>query len=193
GAGGCSYAVLPCRPAEWEPTLSSAALGALLHGVLDRALPQLPPPQRRALEVAVLLADPVGSQPEQRAVCVAFLAVIRQLSAAGPVVLAIDDLQWLDIPSAAVVEFALRRLSREGAGLLASVRDRGDGRSAVAAGTGLAGDRLTRLRIGPLTLGAFQSAVRAMTGAGLSRLTIRRPVRPSGGDPFYGLGLARAP
>ena len=94
GAAERSYTVLSCRPAESEATLSFAALGDLLHGVLDQALPQLPPPQRRALEVALLLADPVGSQPEQRAVCVAFLAVIRQLSAAGPVVLAIDDLQW---------------------------------------------------------------------------------------------------
>src|SRR5262249_29999039 len=101
GAGGCSYAVLPCRPAEWEPTLSSAALGALLHGVLDQALPQLPPPQRRALEVALLLADPVGSQPEQRAVCVAFLAVIRQLSAAGAGGVGHRELPWVGYPGRA--------------------------------------------------------------------------------------------
>jgi hypothetical protein len=179
-----SYTVLSCRPAESEATLSFAALGDLLDGVLDRVLVGLPSPQRRALEVALLLEDPGASPPEQRAVCVAFLAVIRQLSAAGPVVLAIDDLQWLDVASATAVEFALRRLSREGAGLLASVRDPGDGRSAAAAGTGLPAERLTRLRIGPLTPGAFQSAVRATTGAGLSRLTIRRLFDASGGNPF---------
>src|SRR5262249_25768713 len=139
GAARRSYTVLSCRPAESEATLSFAALGDLLHGVLDQALPQLPPPQRRALEVALLLADPVGSQPEQRAVCVAFLAVIRQLSAAGPVVLAIDDLQWLDIPSAAVVGVALRRLRRGGGGPLASVRGRGGRRAAGAAAAGLSG------------------------------------------------------
>jgi hypothetical protein len=38
-AAGRSYTVLSCRPAESEVTLSSAALGDLLDGVLDRALP----------------------------------------------------------------------------------------------------------------------------------------------------------
>ena len=187
-----SYTVLSSRPAESEARLSFAALGDLMDGVLDQALPGLPSPQRRALEVALLLADPVGSPPEQRAVAVAFLAVIRHLSASGPVVLAIDDLQWLDVPSAHAVEFALRRLSREQAGLLASVRDQGDGRPASAARTGLPAERLTRLRIGPLALGAFQSAVQATAGAALSRLTIRRLFDASGGNPFYGLELARA-
>jgi DNA-binding CsgD family transcriptional regulator len=187
-----SYTVLSSRPAESEATLSFAALGDLMDGVLDEALPQLPPPQRRALEVALLLEDPVGSPPEQRAVAVAFLAVIRRLSASGPVILAIDDLQWLDVPSARAVEFALRRLSGERAGLLASVRDPGDERPVSAASTGLPAERLMRMRIGPLTLGAFQSAVRATVGPGLSLLTIRRLFDASGGNPFYGLELARA-
>ena len=124
-AAGRSYTVLSCRPAESEATLSFAALGDLLDGVLGQVLPRLPPPQRRALKVALLLEDPGGSPPEQRAVAVAFLAVIRHLSELGPVVLAVDDLQWLDDPSARVLEFALRRLGGEPTGLLASARDPG--------------------------------------------------------------------
>jgi hypothetical protein len=62
-AAGRSYTVLLCRPAESEATLSFAALGDLLDGVHDRALAGLPPPQRRALEVALLMADPAGSPP----------------------------------------------------------------------------------------------------------------------------------
>jgi DNA-binding CsgD family transcriptional regulator len=191
GAAGRSYIVLSCRPAESEATLSFAALGDLLDGVLDRVLPRLPPPQRRALEVALLLTDPVGRLPEPRAVAVAFLAVIRHLSASRPVVLAVDDLQWLDDPSARVVEFALRRLGGEQVGLLASARDPGQGGPAPTASTGLPAERLTRLRVGPLTLGAFQSAVRATAGPGMSRLTIRRLFDASAGNPFYGLELAR--
>lgn len=191
-AAGRSYTVLSCRPAESEATLSFAALGDLLDAVLDRVLPLLPPPQRRALEVALLLKDPAGSPPGHRAVCVAFLAVLRHLSESGPVVLAVDDLQWLDDPSARVLEFALRWLSGEPAGLLASARDPGRGRPVPAASTGLPAERLTRLRVGPLTFGAFQSAVRATAGSGLSLLTIRRLFAASGGNPFYGLELARA-
>jgi DNA-binding CsgD family transcriptional regulator len=190
-ADGRGYTVLSARPAESEATLSFAALGDLLDGVLDRALPALPPPQRRALEVALLMADPAASPPGQRAVCVAFLAVIRHLSASGLVVIAVDDLQWLDAPSAAVVEFALRRLTEERAGLLASVRDPGSERP-TSATTGLSAERLTRLRIGPLTQDAFGSVIRAGTSSALSRLTIRRLFDASGGNPFYGLELARA-
>src|SRR5215471_8423192 len=191
-AAGRGYTVMSCRPAESEARLSFAALGDLLGGVLEEAVAGLPPPQRRALEVALLLADPAGSPPEQRAVCVAFLGVLRGLAASGPVVVAVDDLQWLDVPSAAAVQFAVRRLSGERAGLLASARIGGGGPAAPAAGTGLPGERVTRLRVGPLPLGAFEPVLRASAGAGLSRLTIRRLFDASGGNPFYGLELARA-
>ena len=169
-----------------------AALGDLMHGLLGQVLPQLPPPQRRALEVALLIADPVGSPPEQRAVCLAFLAVIRHLSASGPVVIAIDDLQWLDLPSAAALEFALRRLGSEPVGLLASVRIQAGGQATPVAGAGLPAGRLTRIQVGPLTVAAFEAALRATVGSRLSRLTVRRLFDSSGGNPFYGLELARA-
>ena len=139
GSAARSYLILSSRPAESEATLSFAALGDLMDGVLGRVLPQLPPPRRRALEVALLMEDPVGSPPEQRAVCLAFLGVIRHLSASGPVVIAIDDLQWLDRPSAAALEFALRRLGSEPVGLLASVRIQAGGQATSAAGAGLPG------------------------------------------------------
>ena len=191
GAAVRSYTILSARPAESEATLSFAALGDLMDGVLAGVLPQLPPPQRRALEVALLMEDPAGSPPEQRAVCVAFLSVIRLLSASGPVVVAIDDLQWTDRPSAAALEFALRRLGSEPVGLLASVRVQ-SGHAVSAAGSGLPAGRLTRMQVGPLTMAAFEAALRASAGAWLSRLTIRRLFDASGGNPFYGLELARA-
>jgi len=191
-AAARSYLILSSRPAESEATLSFAALGDLMDRVLGQVLPQLPPPQRRALEVALLMEDPVGSPPEQRAVCLAFLGVIRHLSASGPVVIAIDDLQWLDRPSAAVLEFALRRLGSEPVGLLASVRIQAGGHAASAAGAGLPAGRLARLQVGPLTVAAFEAALRASAGAWLSRLTVRRLFDASGGNPFYGLELVRA-
>lgn len=192
GAAARSYIILSSRPAESEATLSFAALGDLMDGLLGQMLPQLPPPQRRALEVALLIADPVGSPPEQRAVCLAFLAVIRHLSASGPVVIAIDDLQWLDLPSAAALEFALRRLGSEPVGLLASVRIQAGGQATPVAGAGLPAGRLTRIHVGPLTVAAFEAALRARAGSRLSRLTVRRLFDASGGNPFYGLELARA-
>ena len=97
--------------------------------------------------------------------------MIRHLSASAPVVIAIDDLQWLDRPSAAALEFALRRLGSEPVGLLASVRIPAGGHAAPAAGAGLPAGRLTRIQVEPLTVAAFEAALRASAGAGLSRLT----------------------
>ena len=189
-AAARSYLVLSSRPAESEASLSFAGLGDLLDGALERVLGGLPPPQQNALQVALLLTEPAGNVPGHRAVCAAFLAVIRALAADGPVVIAIDDLQWLDRPSATVLDYALRRLRGEPVGLLASARVTAD--SARPAGAGLDEVRLGRLRIGPLAATDFEAAIWASAGARLSRLIIRRVFEASGGNLFYGRELARA-
>jgi hypothetical protein len=100
--------VLSCRPNESEAKLSFAALGDLLEGVADESLEGLPPPQRAALEVALLRREATGSLPDQRAISSAFSGTLLALAAATPTLLAIDDPQWLDAPSARVLEFAIR-------------------------------------------------------------------------------------
>src|SRR6516165_5292493 len=187
-----TYLVLSSRPAEAEAKLSFAALGDLLAGVIEQVLPGLPPPQQNALRVALLLEDPVGSPPEPRAVCAAFLGAIRSLAAQGPVIIAVDDLQWLDGPSAVTLDYALRRLTDEPVGLLASVRVAVGGPDTPPAGAGLPAGRLRRLRIGPLAPADFEAAIWASAGDRLSRLTTRRLFDASGGNLFYGLELARA-
>jgi hypothetical protein len=104
-----SYRVLSCRPNESEAKLSFAALGDLLEGVVEESLEGLPPPQRSALEVALLRADVTGTPPDQRAISTAFHGALLALASASPSVVAIDDTPWLDAPSARVLEFALER------------------------------------------------------------------------------------
>jgi predicted ATPase len=108
-----SYRILACRPGDSETRLSFAALDDLLAGVLEGALPALAEPKRRALEIALLRSLVVGAPPDQRAVSGAVLDVLRLLAADAPVILAIDDVQWLDRPSARVIQFALRRLETD--------------------------------------------------------------------------------
>ncbi len=191
-AAARSYLVLSSRPAESEATLSFAGLGDLLDGVLEPVLAGLPPPQQHALQVALLLKDPAGSPPEHRAVCAAFLGVIRGLATQGPVVIAIDDLQWLDGPSAAALDYALRRLGREPVGLLATVRVRADGDAMPLARAGLGAGQVEYLRIGPLAAADFEAAMWAAAGERLPRLTVRQLFDASGGNLFYGFELARA-
>ena len=111
-ASAHAYRVLACRPIEAEAQLAYAALGDLLADVSDDVLGELPEPQRRALEVALLRREPEGQQPLQRAVAVGTLGVLRVLSRQSPLLVGIDDVQWLDPDSESVLAFVTRRLTR---------------------------------------------------------------------------------
>ncbi len=105
--------VLTCRGVEAEATLSFAGLSELLAPVLGRTLESLPTPRRRALEVALLLEEPGDVISEPLAVGLAVLDVLRALAREGPFLIGIDDLQWLDPASCAVLQIALRRQRHE--------------------------------------------------------------------------------
>ena len=77
------YLVLSTRAAEAEARLSYTALGDLLDGVIDDTQARLPPPQARALDAA-LLRGAERSRPDQRAVSIATLEVLRILASSGP-------------------------------------------------------------------------------------------------------------
>src|SRR4029450_12197986 len=91
-----SYRVLSSRATESEAKLSFAALGDPRDGVVDETLDALPSPQRSALEVALLRAEAAASPPDRRTVSSAFHSALIALATAGPLLLAIDDAQWLD-------------------------------------------------------------------------------------------------
>ena len=104
--------VLICRGVEAEASLSFAGLSELLAPVLADTMPSLSAPRRRALEVALLLAEPGSEVPNAHAIGLAVFDVLNVLAAQGPVVVAVDDLQWMDVASAGVLHVALRRLPR---------------------------------------------------------------------------------
>jgi DNA-binding CsgD family transcriptional regulator len=183
--------VLTAIPATAETRLSFAALADLLAPVLADVLRDLPPPQRRALEIALLLEDAEGPPPDRRAVAFAFLGALRALARDGPVVVAVDDVQWLDGPSAFIVEFALRRLRDEPVVFLLTLRT-GEGSAPLGLERALPQEGLWRLTIGPLSLGALHRLLRDQLGQVFSRPNLRRLHQLSGGNPFFALELARA-
>jgi DNA-binding CsgD family transcriptional regulator len=186
------YRVLSCRAVESETAFSFAALGDIFGGVLDDVLPHLPDPQRRALEVALLRAEAGGRSPDQRTVSVAVLGAIRQLSQSGPVVLAADDVQWLDHPSARVLEFSIRRLTDGPVGVLASVRAEDGGRVPLGLNRALPPGDLERVRPGRLSLGALQHLLQSRLNRPFPRPTLLRIHRASGGNPLFALEVAGA-
>jgi predicted ATPase len=124
---------LICRGVEAEAALSFAGLSELLTPVLGDTLPVLASPRRRALEVALLLVEPGDLVPDAHAIGLAVLDIFHVLTARAPVLIALDDLQWLDRASAGALQVALRRLHDEPIGLLVTTRESGDADSAPIA------------------------------------------------------------
>ena len=189
-ARGQGLRVLSSRPAESERALAYAGLGDLLDGALGEVLPALTPPRRRALEVALLVEDAAGRPVDARALGVAVRSALQLLAEDGLVV-AIDDLQWLDASSASVLGFALRRLP-DSALLLVWTRRLGDGEESSAVEDALDADRIEHVRVGPLSAGAIQQLLRDRLSRTVPRPTLLRLHEASGGNPFYALELARA-
>jgi predicted ATPase len=111
--------VLSARASGAEGQFSFAALGDLFEEVEGDELAGLPAPQRRALEVALLRVDAGGAIPEPRAIAVGFLNALRSLAASRMVLVAVDDVQWLDPSSTEALAFAARRLQGVAVSLLA--------------------------------------------------------------------------
>jgi DNA-binding CsgD family transcriptional regulator len=182
--------VLACRCAQPEAKLSFSALGDLLGPVLDEGALRLPPPQAKALDVAMLRADPVDDALDTRAVCLGVLSALRELSASGGLLLAIDDIQWLDAGTAGILQFALRRLETEPVAVVASLRrPSGDGLP-LDLDRVLPGG-LTTLPLGPLPLAAITKILRIGAIERLSAPVVWRIFQACAGNPFYALELAR--
>lgn len=187
-----SWRLLSCRPTGAEVQLSFAALGDLLDDALAEALPKLVKPRRRALEAALLLDEVPGRPPDRRAVALAFVDLLRLLSRSSPVLVAVDDLQWLDQPTAMTLDFALRRVHAEPIALLATVRIEREQTASTELDRVIPPNRLRRLEVGPLSVGGLHRLLRMRLGVAFPRPTLLRLHEASGGNPFYALEIARA-
>ena len=117
---GCR--VLRSEPSASEADSSFAGLSDLVTGVLPLVGPDIPGPQREALEVALLLRPPADQPAAAHAVGLAVLSALRSYLESGPVLIAIDDVQWLDAGSVDALAFALRRITAGPLSLLLAAR-----------------------------------------------------------------------
>jgi DNA-binding CsgD family transcriptional regulator len=190
-AAGRGFAVLRCRPAEAEARLSYSGLGDLLGPLVAAVLPQLPEPQRFALEAALLERDGGGRPPDRRTVSVGVLTALRALAAGGPVLLAVDDVQWLDAPTRRLLEYALRRVREERLAVLVSMRT-GAGAAALPLELETFADsRREHVRLGPLSLAALHHLLGSRLGLSPPRPVLVRIHHAAAGNPFYALEIAR--
>lgn len=182
------YLVLSCRPSETEARFSFAGLADLIGGVVPDVLPQLARPQRRALEAALALSESDGAPADEGAVAFAFLSALRRLAVGNRLLLAIDDVQWLDAPSQAMLRFALSRLEKQPVAAILTARDE----VPLWLRRALSEERLLTIELGPLSVGALRELLRTRVGAVLPRPTLLRIWETSGGNPFFALELASA-
>ena len=189
-ASSLGYICLRSRLAEPEEDLAFTALGDLFTDAFPSVAPSLPEPQRRALGAALLMTDHGRVATDPRIVGVAVLSMLRALAARQPVLVAIDDAQWIDKASAGALGFAFRRLTGERVAVVTALR------------VGAAADEVqsvlrmrpqtTSIGITGLSLGALHAVVVAQFDHVLPRPQLRRLHELSRGNPFLAIELVRA-
>ena len=187
-----SRRVLQTQPTDAEATFSYAGLGDLFEPIGDDLLTQLPTPQRRALRVALLREEPEGQVPEAHVIGVAVLNALRSLAQAGPILVAVDDVQWLDPSSALAIGFAIRRLQDTSIQFLLAQRADAPVGNALGLERVRHEDAYEHITVGSLGLEELGRLLHGRLGSSFPRPTLRRIYATSGGNPMFGLELGRA-
>ena len=185
-AAGCL--VLSCRGAQTEVRLAFAGLTDLLSPIPSERFESLSTPQSSALEAALLRAPSVAA-PDLRTIGMAITSLLTQEAERRRVVIALDDLQWLDRSSFLAVEFALRRLANSRITVLATSR-RMNPTTLLGALVSWTDVRL--IELGPATMAALDAIVSPVVPVALTRSTIKRLWTASGGSPFAAMEMIRS-
>jgi ATP/maltotriose-dependent transcriptional regulator MalT len=186
------WRVLSARGDQTETGLSFASLTDLLDPALDEVLDRLPAAQRIALEVAMVRRLPDGSQLGPHEVGTAAAAAIRELSGDRPLLLAIDDLPWIDGATVAAFEYALSRLSREGLRVLATQRTASTLAGAPPAPELLPPDDVRSVPVTAIDVAAADDLLADRLDLRLPTTILRGLVERSGGNPFWILEFGAA-
>lgn len=156
------HAVFVTRPAEEELPLALCGLTDLLEEVV---------PDPSALSAQ---DNPVA---QGRLV----LDAIRTVAAARPLVIAIDDLQWLDAASARALRYALRRLDTEPVGVLGTVRTGRAAHDPLEVASLLPPGRVETMDVGPMDPASLRQALGGIVTT-ISPEAAGSPGRPSRGS-----------
>jgi len=167
--------ILRCAGAQSEWELPFAALHALVRP-LRSLVPELVPAQRDALDLA--LGVTTGGTPTPLLVGAATLSLLDLAADAAPLLLVIDDLQWVDVESRDAIGFASRRLEDDAVGVLVGTRpDAPD---------------LTGIEVYDLPALSDDDAARLLGDVGVARSVALRLLDGAGGNPLALVELARS-
>ena len=114
-----NFRVIHIQSHEAEVEIAFAGLSWLL-GSLTALLSRLPESQGQALS-SVLQLGPAGGG-DRLAVAAATLTILAAAADEQPLLIAVDDAQWLDLPSLEAIVFAARRLEAESIAMVLTAR-----------------------------------------------------------------------
>jgi DNA-binding CsgD family transcriptional regulator len=175
---GAGVRILRVRGIEREAELAFGGLLELVRPLAD-LIPRLPGPQAEALEGALALGPAAGA--DRFGVSAATLGILGLAASDAPVLVAVDDLHWLDPPSSQALLFAARRLWREGIAMLLAARPEDlDPRDL---------EGIDRIEVGPLGRRESADLARRVAGRALSDDDVEALFAGTGGNP---LGLVEA-
>src|SRR4051812_29765844 len=168
-----NFRVLKVRGMETESDIPFAGLAELVMP-LTAHLDEIPSVQAAALRGALALG-PVQAA-DRFTVPAALLSLLARAAEERPVLVVIDDAQWLDDASLDAFLFAGRRLGQEGVAIVAAARD--EGRRAAT-------PWLERVAIEPLP----EEEARALLGKQIAPGVAERLVATAAGNPLALLEL----
>src|SRR4051794_17942476 len=186
------YQLTRCRPAESEMWLSFSGLADLMENVPEHLLAALPELQRDALDAALLKRVSPQTGAYRRALLTGVTAVIRRMADTCPVVIAVDDLQWLDASTAEVLAYLSRRVTGSPVVLLATTRNSPGQPLPAGLDQGVGTERVHYLPLGPLSRPELYQVVRGSTELTVAWPELLRLHEASDGNPLTAIEIARA-
>lgn len=176
--------VLRLAPEAGDEAIPEASAAALLSTVPRAALERLAGPQRTAIALLRRETDEPRDGRDHVALRLALVEVLRTLAARTPVLIVLDNAQWLDAESADLLRFALR-LTPPRVRVLVAERVQGGGPATEP----LCGPGTPEIRVPPL--GAEQIA-ELLVRHGLPARLAGRIHQASGGNPRLALALGHS-
>jgi DNA-binding CsgD family transcriptional regulator len=184
--------VLRAQPAQAEVRLVGSALIDLCDEISDEEIAALPAAQSAALSAALLRSGGVEAEPNPQAVALAFTSLLRALVERSPVLVCVDDVQWLDAQTSSVLAFAARRLPPAGVGLLFTLRTEPATVEPELIADLTAALPVTRWTVPPMDDTDLEAVVRNRLGSSVPASVLRSAIGSSGGNPLFGIEVTRA-
>jgi DNA-binding NarL/FixJ family response regulator len=178
-ATGNGLRTLSAIGVESESALAFAGLHQLLVPAMD-LVEALPSPQRKALRAA--FGEAADATPDRFLVAVAAFSLICEAALSTPVLLVVDDVQWLDASTVDVLTFVAHRLESEQVAMVAALRDGHSSRFEEA--------RLSTLHVEPLEDSAARYLLQQVA-PDLGPAIRARVLAESAGNPLAVVELAR--